>query len=429
MYVCETERAYNTYKKPEIKIDKNFKPYCTLDKYFVHFISLIFISLFVFTKYIFFILDTHNVYGFINYGTIVVESISYIFLIKTLDDIFRFEKFKIAVNKGEFFKNDYKDSPIICEYTRDDKGELESVLLYNKNKISKCAYAHFNYKNNETNAYSLLLNNIKKFQQQKNRKKIDELVEIACKSKLKKENLANILTIAIDFYNEQKDFYKAESLLNLAETNGIKKEDLNLDCNIFMGLKISFYFPSDLHEGEDKMKEFCKTIEENPSSNSWLRYLIAEKYFNCFQQHKKALKYINEAIRLNDTNGDYFITKGKILFRLRKYDEAINEFLKAEELTELNHEDLAQIAITYDNKGDCKNAIIYANKALKIKKNDGDALYAKGIALQKMGRHQEAYELYKKVKKIGCTYTRLDEALGKLSYLENAEHIMKKDIF
>nr|XP_034958195.1 tetratricopeptide repeat protein 16 isoform X5 [Zootoca vivipara]XP_034958196.1 tetratricopeptide repeat protein 16 isoform X5 [Zootoca vivipara] len=128
---------------------------------------------------------------------------------------------------------------------------------------------------------------------------------------------------------------------------------------------------------------------------------------------KGALVKINKAIDHNPLQADYFLFRGNILRRLRDFDAAIGDYLRAVELSkeedgsEICVEAQKQVLLTYNDfavhcydKGFYEEAVLLLNKAITGEKNEKGLYVNRGDCFLKLGElnfamadYQQALEL------------------------------------
>uniref|UniRef100_A0A670KL61 Uncharacterized protein n=1 Tax=Podarcis muralis TaxID=64176 RepID=A0A670KL61_PODMU len=113
---------------------------------------------------------------------------------------------------------------------------------------------------------------------------------------------------------------------------------------------------------------------------------------------KAALLKINRAIEHNPLQADYFLFRGNILRRLRDFDAAIGDYLRAVELSreedgsEVCVEAQKQVLLTYNDfavhcydKGFYEEAVLLLNKAITGEKNEKGLYVNRGDCFLKLG--------------------------------------------
>ena len=377
---CEIEAAYKTYKKPKMKIGTNYKSLGAFKTDCM--VSLLIIP--ILASYSFFIFNTLELYGFINFKIFILVSFCNLVFLSALSDAIEFKKHENIINKCEFLQYYYKDSPILCSYARDDNGNIESLLIYDKDKTPKWQINHFDYENNKNKLSMLIRNRIGYYQKQGNQDEIEKLKKIAHENNIKKED--------IDIMSWKK---------------------IKSDLKALKGGFVAYFF------NIETALTICEELKKEGIEDASLYFSIAGGYYYK-NIYVNALKYINKAIELDKEDGDYLIRKGEILFSLKKEEEALSELLKAENMTKMSVDNFVMISMIYSNNKQGRESFEYAQKALKKNKNSGDALYAMGRALKLIGQAQEAYEYFKKAEKKGVSYTGLERCLNSLRYIQDA---------
>ena len=114
------------------------------------------------------------------------------------------------------------------------------------------------------------------------------------------------------------------------------------------------------------------------------------------RQHKKAIEYYNEAIKLNPLNADAYMNRGNDKERLKDYDGAMRDYDEAN-LIRPNDTNL------YLNRGNLKyesndinDAIRDYDTAIKLKTDNSSAYNSRGIAKEKLGDSTGAISDYER---------------------------------
>lgn len=109
----------------------------------------------------------------------------------------------------------------------------------------------------------------------------------------------------------------------------------------------------------------------------------------------RAIELCDKAIYVNELNSDAYYYKGKALVNLKKYDQAIEEFIK---VLALDSDDLdARLEIANANRlnEDYDDAIDVYNSILKIDSKSSEALKGKALVYADLNQYKRACELFK----------------------------------
>lgn len=132
---------------------------------------------------------------------------------------------------------------------------------------------------------------------------------------------------------------------------------------------------SDLEKGRDNMSsnpkyalELLLPLLDEIEDDAFLYYYIAVAYRH-LGLHEKAIYYLNEAFRIDNTIVDIFNEIGLNYACLKDYDTAVKYFRKAFEVTK-SVEICTNLIMCYYNKGDLSQANSHLELAKKIDTND-----------------------------------------------------------
>jgi tetratricopeptide (TPR) repeat protein len=134
-------------------------------------------------------------------------------------------------------------------------------------------------------------------------------------------------------------------------------------------------------------------------------YLLAGKIYYQRGKYPDAIESINTGIRLSkdpDSENMYFILADASL-RLKKYNEAIDFFLKEIRISPDNAEAYNGLGVAYYLTGKISEAVEQYNTAVRLKPDYAVAYDNLGIALQARGNIKEAVNMYKKACEGGNT--------------------------
>ena len=128
-------------------------------------------------------------------------------------------------------------------------------------------------------------------------------------------------------------------------------------------------------------------------------------------------------------SGSYWNSKGIILDRMGKHEDALDCFEKARSIDPQDIDVITNIGISLDKLGKSEEALKYYDMVLK-KQEDVRTLYNKGISLSKIGNYSDAVTCFKKVlkeeKNNKNAIINLAIALQKIGRIEEAILILKE---
>ena len=129
--------------------------------------------------------------------------------------------------------------------------------------------------------------------------------------------------------------------------------------------------------------------------------------------YQKALEYLNKAIKNYALDGPTYYNRGNAYMGLEKYQEAIKDYLRSIELDSETGNQYAynNIAISYENLGDYKNAIKYINLAIKAYPKSGLYFENRGLYNLELEKFKQAEKDLEEAGKVYLKYknTRMYE--------------------
>lgn len=116
---------------------------------------------------------------------------------------------------------------------------------------------------------------------------------------------------------------------------------------------------------------------------------------------KKSILYANKALMVNKDYAYCHYRKAWGLHSLGKYDEAISDYIEAIDLDPSDVYYYLGITGVFLDKKENFSALEFANKAIMLDRNCGNAYYLKSVALSNIGRKLEAEKVYAKAVQLG----------------------------
>jgi len=177
---------------------------------------------------------------------------------------------------------------------------------------------------------------------------------------------------------------------------------------------------------------------KDESQNLALAYYNASKASWRLEKYEKALGYINEAIKIDDSDANYYNLQGIILRRMKRYSESL-EYLNKAILIKPNNAIMYQNrAITLHDMKHYKEALVDRNRAIELNPENADYYYNRAITLYNMERYKDtladddkAIELEPNNAKYydsrALTYKELAEATDDPEKKAEYERLAKKD--
>ena len=227
---------------------------------------------------------------------------------------------------------------------------------------------------------------------------------------------------------------------NLAATYGtlssiylnLKKPKLSLACaDKAISINPNYIFAHDRrgwvlyrqNRYEEALESFLKTEALGyigADTCSSVAYIYGEN-----NEYEKSLEYANKAISKNKNDNYAYFRKGWALYKLQRFDEALVELFKAEELGCKSTTLYPIISFIYSYRNEHKEAIKYASKAILLDKNDAYAYYRKGFDLYQLEMYDEALAVFLKAEGLGCEYEYM---YSKLAFIYNHKSEPEKAI-
>jgi tetratricopeptide (TPR) repeat protein len=246
------------------------------------------------------------------------------------------------------------------------------------------------------------------------------------------EDYATTFITAMHFYNkigreEEAKFY-ANKVVELNKTN--------LDLLILKNL--AYNYLGDAKKSDEAF--YVYMLRDNKSLGKALRYLLLlfipmaflsmNSLFFCFvaivvgvflfihrtkvmlqisdfyykkaiasNDSEKALKYVNRALKIRYRH-KYFIRKALILWQLERFEEAIEIFKNVIEKEDSYVECYGYLSKIYQQLGDYKLALEYANLEILNDSLNEEGYYDKFMSLRKIGKITEAIKVLEKLEQV-----------------------------
>lgn len=160
-------------------------------------------------------------------------------------------------------------------------------------------------------------------------------------------------------------------------------------------------FKDDVVEAQDlpdNVKEFSKNTKAYLNRDliyvkkAQRRLEVSDSYYSS----NRAIELCDKAIYVNEFNSEAYYFKGKALVNLKRYDQAIDEFVNA---LALDSDYLkARVAIADVNRlnGDHEDALDVYDSVLKINSKSSEALKGKALVYADLGEYKKACNFFKK---------------------------------
>ncbi len=212
-----------------------------------------------------------------------------------------------------------------------------------------------------------------------------------------------------DLYFKRANTFYFES--NLSEALLDIQYAIQLDSvnPVFELTKGKFLMSNDTASAKLAEKAFLKSIRLNPTgfeAHSELAFLYLAK-----QNYDDAQLYYNAASKIEPANPTPMFYMGMIAKELGDTSKAIQLFEKVLVYDSKHYNAIMQLGNYYAYKNDVK-ALLFFERALAINEYSDEALYAKGLFLQKQGKFKDAVKLYETVSKVNPSHLYCRYNLG-----------------
>ncbi|XRO77606.1 tetratricopeptide repeat protein [Methanocaldococcus sp. 10A] len=203
------------------------------------------------------------------------------------------------------------------------------------------------------------------------------------------------------------------------------------------------------------LKKFLNILISNENSYNWItdaeKYLDEENYekaVECYlkalktnnmraidwanlsyayyhlNDYENALKAIDKALHLSSENPEFLYLRGSILYKLKNFEEAYKCFIKASKKIKKSdlYEILGELSLKFKKYDDALN---YYLKAYKLNENNIDALYMAGKISLLLGDIDKSYKLFKEILEKEPNH----KCKKIVDYMENIIEIINTDIY
>jgi tetratricopeptide (TPR) repeat protein len=155
---------------------------------------------------------------------------------------------------------------------------------------------------------------------------------------------------------------------------------------------------------------FCSCSERNKTAADWSNKAVTLWVDGKYTDPKKAIEYLNNAIKLQQNNADYYNKRGTAYYDLGQYQRAIEDYNQA---TDLDHNYIKAYynrGTAYYNLGQNQLAIKELNEAIRLKPDYVDAYDNRGVIYLLQGN-----------KELGCRDVKKACELGECKKFEVAK--------
>jgi tetratricopeptide (TPR) repeat protein len=154
----------------------------------------------------------------------------------------------------------------------------------------------------------------------------------------------------------------------------------------------------DILRAQNQFKFILKKDAKNPK----VLVGLATTY-SYFQDHDKAFKYINQALRINSKFRDAYLLKGSIYRNLGNFERAVSSYETAVQQDPNFIVGYLWLGSLYEMKNN-PICIEYYTTAYRLNPKNPDVLYSLAYAKQRFGKEKAAASLYRKMIRLDSKY-------------------------
>ncbi|MCX5808970.1 MAG: tetratricopeptide repeat protein [Proteobacteria bacterium] len=141
-----------------------------------------------------------------------------------------------------------------------------------------------------------------------------------------------------------------------------------------------------------KLKEQFKATSQGLTAVEWGDKASALWQDGKYTDPKKAIEYLNNAIRLKPDYARAYNNRGIAYNNLGQYQQAVEDFSTAIRLKPDDADVYSNRGIAYNNLGQHRQTIQDCNQAIRLKPDCANAYVSRGRAYAELGQHQKAIE-------------------------------------
>lgn len=203
------------------------------------------------------------------------------------------------------------------------------------------------------------------------------------------------------------DIMKAMKLDSLQPSYYVTAKDILLSAN----------------DGQGAINMLQRGLKFQPR-NRELRLELAKMYV-FLKDFPRALKNIDEIIKIDGSYPDAYFYRGLILKEQDDKPGAIRNFLAAVEFNSDHYNSYMQLGLLFAEQGD-KLALDYYSNALRIEPKSVEAAYGKAFFWQVQGNEKKAIVEYRKVMKIDPQYEHSYYNIGYIYFAQDSIDLAEK---
>lgn len=155
----------------------------------------------------------------------------------------------------------------------------------------------------------------------------------------------------------------------------------------------------------------------------WFNKAIALSDGKKYTDPIKAIEYLNNAIKLQPDDENYYYNRGVAYANLGQYQPAIKDYNQAIRLKPDYAEAFYNKGTIYSEIGQYQRAIKDFNEAIRLQPNDAEAYHGRGFAYDKLGQYQRAIEDYNQTIRIRPDYAKAYNNRG-INYLSQGNNTL-----
>ncbi|MFM9051881.1 MAG: tetratricopeptide repeat protein [Bacteroidota bacterium] len=160
---------------------------------------------------------------------------------------------------------------------------------------------------------------------------------------------------------------------------------------------------------QDAILAFRKCLSIEPGNlEANLKFSELNLYLKAYPD---ALKYANDALRIDDRQAKAYFIKGFVYKETKDTAKAISSFQTVVEIDPEYYDAYIQLGNLLAERTD-PLALQYYNNALRLRPASTEAFYARGILLQNMGQLERAESDYRAILKLEPSYAAANYNLG-----------------
>ena len=143
-----------------------------------------------------------------------------------------------------------------------------------------------------------------------------------------------------------------------------------------------------------ELKEQFREVSRGLTAVEWVKRAWALWQDGEFSDPKRAIEYLNEAIRLNPDSAEAYTGRGLAYKSLGQHQRAIQDYNQAIRLKPDYAEAYGNRGLAYAKLGQYQRAIQDCTKAISLQPDFAEAYYLRGVAYGLLGQYQRAIQDY-----------------------------------